>query len=255
MRMPVMFLGHGSPMNAIEHNEFTDEWSRIGKIYTPKAILMISAHWFTNGTYTQDAEYPQVINDMYGFPKELYEVNYQVKGDIHLSNKIIEYISRPVKINNNWGIDHGGWSVLNHMYPKRDIPVVQMSIDANASEEDHFRMGQELSRLRDEEVLIIGSGNIVHNLRKARLEIGHGYEWNIEFDQFIKNAIEIEDYLQVLNYQNFGEVAKLSVPTTEHFDPLLYVLGAVYKKDKLRVFNEAHIAGALSMTSYIFESE
>lgn len=251
--MPAIFVGHGSPMNAIEDNRYTREWHKLGKRIRPKAILMISAHWFTNGTFTQDAPDPEIINDMYGFPKELYEVNYRVKGSDELSDLVLSSISRPIQIRNNWGIDHGAWSVLVHMYPDRKIPVVQLSVDAGAEPQDHFRIGQELRFLRDREILVIGSGNIVHNLRRSSFERQDGYDWNVEFDHSIKDSITTGDHEAVLSYPEKGEVARLAVPTTDHFDPLFYVLGASSKVDNITVFNEAQIGGALSMTSYVFE--
>jgi len=253
MRMPVLFVGHGSPMNAIEDNEFTREWSRIGRQIRPKAILMVSAHWFTKGSFTQTDENPEVINDMYGFPDELYRLNYRVKGSAELGQKVVSAVHRPVEIRDNWGIDHGAWSVLVHMYPDRDIPVVQLSVDASASPEDHFQIGRELQGLRDQGILIIGSGNIVHNLRMVSFRETRGFDWNIEFDAYIRDALKEGRVNDVLNYRDKGDAARLAVPTTDHFDPLFYVLGASDGTDRLSVFNEAAVAGSLSMTSYLFE--
>jgi len=252
MKLPVLFIGHGTPMNAIEQNAFTASWQALGKKMKPKGILMISAHWYTRGTWTQDSDMPSVINDMYGFPRELYAVNYAVHGDRQLTEKTLALLTPDIAINNAWGIDHGAWSVLTHMYPKRDIPVVQLSIDANKTPEEHFKVGQKLRRLRDEGYLIIGSGNIVHNLRRVAFNKTEGYEWADTFDQKIKEAIVAKAFDRCVHYSDFGEVAKLSVPTTEHFDPLLYVLGAAEKQDDVSIFNEATVMGSLSMTSYIF---
>jgi len=254
MKMPVLFVGHGSPMNAIEDNEFTREWKRIGSLIRPKAILMISAHWFTKGSFTQDEENPKVVNDMYGFPDELYNLNYQVRGDSELSRLVLSSLTSPVEIRNNWGIDHGAWSVLVHMYPGRDIPVVQLSVDALGSPEDHYRIGRELRGLREKGILIIGSGNVVHNLRMVAFEKTGGYDWGIDFDSFIRDSIRGGDFPGVLGYRDRGEEARLAVPTTDHFDPLLYILGASDSSDEVTVFNEACMAGSLSMTSYLFES-
>jgi len=251
--MPVLFVGHGSPMNAIEDNEFTREWNRIGRMIKPKAVLMVSAHWFTKGSFTQDDENPRVINDMYGFPEELYNLNYRPGGSAELGKLIMSTVTKQVQIRNDWGIDHGAWSVLVHMYPKRDIPVVQLSVDASALPEDHFKIGRELRSLRERGILIIGSGNIVHNLRLASFQEQGGYDWNIDFDRYIRDAIKEGEMKKVLAYKERGESARLAVPTTDHFDPLLYVLGASNRSDSLSVFNEASVAGALSMTSYLFE--
>lgn len=253
MSMPILFVGHGSPMNAIEHNEYTREWDRIGQKIKPKAILMVSAHWFTKGTFVQDEENPMIINDMYGFPDELYKVGYQVKGSKSLTQNILNQLNQKVSVNNSWGIDHGAWSVLNHMYPKKDIPVVQLSINAMGTSEEHYRIGNQLKDLRDEEILIIGSGNIVHNLRRVSFDMTKGYEWNESFDASIKQAILEKRFDTVINYKEMGEMAELSVPSTDHFDPLLFILGASKKEDKIHVFNEGSVAGALSMTSYLFE--
>lgn len=251
MRMPAIFVGHGSPMNALEDNSYTREWQKIGQAYRPKAILMVSAHWFTKGTYTQDADEPQVINDMYGFPKALYNLNYQVKGSQELTDLILSSSKRDIKVNNDWGIDHGAWSVLNHMYPNRDIPVVQLSVNALADEDEHLHIGEEMRALRDKGIMIIGSGNVVHNLRMADASVAGGYDWNVEFDRFIKSQIDARNLEALVDYKSIGDIAKLAAPTTDHFDPLFYVMGASYEDDKVTVFNEDYLAGGLSMTSYL----
>ena len=253
MRMPALFVGHGSPMNAIEDNIFTREWKRIGLSVKPKAILMISAHWFTRGTRIQDKEEPDVINDMYGFPRELYELDYRVKGSKELSDTITRSLSVPVEARNDWGLDHGAWSVLVHMYPQKEIPVVQISVNDQASPEDHYKLGCELKSFRDEGVFIIGSGNVVHNLRLMDLNRPHsGTEWSNSFDHYVKDSILKRDYSSVMNYTSQKESSDLAVPTTDHLDPLFYVLGASDEKDNITVLNEARILGSLSMTSYLF---
>lgn len=253
MKQPAIFVGHGTPMNAIENNAFTESWRELGERIKPKAILMVSAHWFTRGTYTQDDKAPRVINDMYGFPKPLYEVNYQVAGLKELTDRVMAQVSPDVAINNEWGIDHGAWSVLTHMYPNKDIPVVQLSVDAQKSPAEHFEIGKKLAALREEGYLIMGSGNIVHNLRRVDFGRRDGYAWADEFDGYIKEAILSGDFDKCINYASQGDIAKYAVPTTDHYDPLLYVLGAASTEDKVTVFNEASVMGALSMTSYIFE--
>lgn len=177
MALPVIFIGHGSPMNAIESNEFTTQWQKIGQEIQPKAILMISAHWFVKETYIQNAHQPKTINDLYRFPKELYKIQYKVSGDPLLTQTILNRLTVPITVNNNWGIDHGAWSVLNQMYPNQDIPVVQLSINATLSPEEKFKIGQQLKGLRNEEILIIGSGNIVHNLSRFNVNLIDPYPW------------------------------------------------------------------------------
>lgn len=253
MTLPVIFIGHGSPMNAIETNPFSEQWQSLGKRIKPKAILMISAHWFTKHTYIQSTEYPRVINDMYGFPKALYEVNYQVKGDAILTRTLLERLTVPVEVNDDWGIDHGAWSVLNHMYPNRDIPVVQLSVHSGLSPEEKYKIGQQLRGLRNEGVLIIGSGNIVHNLSKMTPNRSDPFPWAEKFNNFIRSAILESNHEKCLYYYRLENAAHLSVPISDHFDPLLYVLGASLKDDRVTVFNDALLWGSLSMTSYIFE--
>lgn len=251
--MPVLFVGHGSPMNAIEDNEFTRTWKKLAMVIPkPKAILMVSAHWYTKETRVNDSEIPEMIYDMYGFPDELYELKHPVSGAPLLAHKTISLIRKEVLVDNSWGYDHGAWSVLVHMYPEADIPVFQLSIDRHAANNVHYKIGQELSKLRDEGVLIIGSGNIVHNLGMVNWSIDGGFPWALEFDQYIKDKILNKQYSDVVNYHLAGSSANLAVPTTEHFLPLLYVLGAVKEDDRVSVFNEKCVLGSVSMTGYLF---
>jgi 4,5-DOPA dioxygenase extradiol len=253
-RMPALFIGHGSPMNAIENNEYTKAWEEIGKqIAKPEAILSISAHWYTKGTKISDAPKPKVIYDMYGFPDALYHVNYQPDGSPKLAHDTISLISREVKPDNSWGIDHGTWSVLCRMFPKADIPVYQMSVDADADFETHFKIGRELASLRDSGVMILGSGNVVHNLSRVNWDMQGGYPWALEFDEYVKKEIVTGQYDDVLDYSKAGPSAALAFNTPDHFDPLLYILGASNQSDKLTVFNDSCTLGALSMTCYLFE--
>lgn len=252
--MPVIFIGHGSPMNAVEDNEYTGAWKETGlKIGKPDAILSISAHWVTNGTKINDSEKPKTIYDMYGFPKELYRVAYDAPGAPELAHETIKLIGREVKIDNNWGIDHGTWSVLCKMYPDADIPVFQLSIDQHASAEEHYMTGKTLSPLREKGVLIFGSGNVVHNLSKVDFKMQGGYSWAEIFDEYIKNKIISRQYEDVIDYKSAGESSAQAFYTTEHFYPLLYVLGASGYNDKLTVFNDSFTLGSLSMTSYLFD--
>ncbi|HSN58557.1 MAG TPA: 4,5-DOPA dioxygenase extradiol, partial [Clostridiaceae bacterium] len=186
-KMPALFVGHGSPMNAIEDNEYSRGWKEIAKkIPKPEAILSVSAHWYTDGTKVSDAANPKTIYDMYGFPDELYNVAYNAPGAPELAHAAKELISNHVQIDNSWGLDHGTWSVLHRMYPDSDIPVFQLSIDSRTSFGDHFRIGREIAALREKGVLILGSGNIVHNLALVKWGMAGGFPWAVEFDSYIK---------------------------------------------------------------------
>ena len=254
-KMPVLFLGHGSPMNAIEENEFTRSWVDIGvNLPKPKAILSISAHWFTDGTRICDELHPKQIYDMYGFPRELYELKYPVLGSPEYAHITMGVLRKEVSIDNSWGIDHGTWSVLCHMFPKADIPVYQLCIDRRLDAEAHYMLGQELSSLRDQGVLILGSGNVVHNLAKINWELENGYPWAEEFDAYIKEAILEGNHHKVIHYEQSGKSSEMAFVTPEHFYPLLYVLGAAGLSNSVQVYNDACILGSLSMTGYIFET-
>lgn len=251
-KMPVVFIGHGSPMNAIQNNEFTENWRKIAKsIPKPKVILCVSAHWYTKGSKTSDEKNPRTVYDMYGFPKELYEATYDAKGSPQTAEFIKWLLKDKVQIDNSWGIDHGTWSILKHMYPISDIPVLQLSIDSKIDKKSHYELGQALKPLRDKGVLILGSGNIVHNLPKVNWEMNEGYEWAYEFDNYIKQNILEGNYENVLDYENSGESYKLALETPEHFYPLFYVLGACEKGEKVKVYNDKCILGSISMTSFM----
>ena len=252
-RMPVLFVGHGSPMNAISDNRYTNEWKRIAKsIPHPKAILSFSAHWYTKGTRIMETKNPKTVHDIYGFPQELYDLDYRVKGAPWLSKKASELISRTARFDDSWGIDHGTWSVLVHMYLKRDVPVVQVSIDAEASLQEQYEIGRQLNSLREQGVLIFASGNIVHNLGRVNWEMPEqGYEWANEFDHYIYENIMSRNHDGILNYPQLGSIAHLAVPTQDHFLPLLVALGASDETDQIEVFNQSGELGSLSMTSYL----
>lgn len=253
-RMPALFVGHGSPMNAIEKNQFTAQWETLGnQIPRPEAILSISAHWFTSGSKVTDSPSPKMVYDMYGFPDALYRVVYQAPGSPAFSHQTKNLISTHVDIDNTWGIDHGTWSVLCRMYPRADIPVFQLSVDRNASFEDYFRIGRELSALREQGVLIFGSGNVVHNLARVQWEREGGYPWAEEFDSYIRQNILDGSYENVIHFEKAGSSASLAFTTADHFAPLLYVLGASDGKDRVSVFNSACVLGSLSMTGYLFD--
>lgn len=254
-KMPVIFVGHGSPMNAIEDNDYSRTWKTIAtKIPKPKVIISISAHWFTKGTKIMNEEEPKTIYDMYGFPKELYEIVYNPPGCPTVAKKCKEMISKDTEYDNSWGVDHGTWSVLVHMYPERDIPVFQISVDAYAPPEAHYKIGKELRALREEGALIFGTGNIVHNLRLVDWHMGtKGFDWAYEFDDYIYENIIRKNHADILKYKEKCVAAKEAVPTPDHFYPLLYVLGAVEEEDKVSVFNKSCELGSLTMTSYLWE--
>lgn len=254
-RMPVLFVGHGSPMNAIEDNTFSRAWSALGKtLEKPKAILSVSAHWFTRGTKVNDSPTPTMIYDMYGFPEELYRLKYPAPGSPELAYRVRSLIGELVTVDNTWGLDHGTWSVLHRVFPKADIPIVQLSINAMLTPAEHYAIGQKLRLLRDEGVLIFGSGNVVHNLSRVDWRMNDGQPWAQEFDQSIHQAILSSDHDSVIHYERIGESAQLSVPSMDHFAPLLYILGASDEDDTISVFNADCTLGSMSMTSYLFTS-
>jgi len=259
-QMPVLFLGHGSPMNAIGENEFAIAWRRIGKLLPkPAAILCVSAHWETRGTLVTAMERPETIHDFGGFPKELYDVNYPAPGDPELALKTKELITKyEVGLDQKWGLDHGCWSVVRQMYPAADVPVIQLSLDYTQGSHYHYELAKELALLRQKGVLIIGSGNIVHNLRMVDYEklddSEFGYDWAIEANEKMKSFILSDDHQSLIDYTSQGKAFHLSVPTPEHFLPLLYVLALKGEKDKVSLFNDKIVAGSLSMTSVLIEN-
>jgi len=255
-KMPALFVGHGSPMNTLEDNDFTRTWRELGKsLPHPKAILAISAHWETRGTYVTGMAQPQTIHDFGGFPRALFEYEYPAPGSEELVRLVQDAVKAPaVQVDQTWGLDHGTWSVLAHLYPQADIPVVQLSLDMRADPASHYRLGQALKELRRQGILIVGSGNIVHNLRMVSIEgrnfnIPRGHDWAVEFDETIKEAVVSGNHGTVIDYKKGGRPALLSVPTPEHYLPLLYILGLQDEQDKLSFFNESLVAGSLSMRS------
>lgn len=252
-RMPILFVGHGSPMNAISDNVYTKKWEEIAKdIPIPKAILVISAHWTTLKVSVNNIKNPPMIYDMYGFDQALYELKYPVQGSPDLAKQVIELMNEKCSIDNSWGIDHGAWSVLCKMYPMANIPVVQLSVGLDYSFEDYFEMGNQLSSLRDHGILIVASGNIVHNLRRIEWDNPKGAAFAQGFDTYIKKAIQTKEYQKVIEASKHPDFY-LAVPSKEHFVPILYILGALSSKDKLEVFNDDCILGSLSMTGYFFK--
>ena len=254
-RMPVLFLGHGSPMNAIEENQFVRGFREISKkIPTPNAILCISAHWFTKGTFVTSGEIQKTIHDFYGFPPELFAVQYPAKGNPELAKETVELLSpNPVIETDSWGLDHGAWSVIRHLYPEANIPVIQMSIDYTKSAQYHFELTEKLSKLRDKGILIIGSGNIIHNLRLIDWRnintVGAGWDWAIEARAKTNEWIMDGNYQNLINFEKQGTALQNAVPTPDHYLPLIYTLGLKKKTEEISLFNDELIGGSLSMTS------
>jgi len=248
--MPVLFIGHGSPMNAVEENEFSQAWAQQARnLPRPKAILCISAHWETSGTRVTAMERPQTIHDFYGFPSELAQKIYPANGSPELACLTQGLLTEKViQTDLGWGLDHGAWSVLCRMYPQADIPVVQLSLDRRNGPLYHYELGQKLRILRRKGILILGSGNIVHNLRAIESD-DVTYDWAEDFDSRCKNLILTGDHKALIAYQGMGDVARLSVPTPEHFLPLLYVLGAAEEHERVTFFAEKVTLGAISMRS------
>jgi 4,5-DOPA dioxygenase extradiol len=249
-KMPVLFVGHGSPMNAIEDNEFSRAWIDEGKtLPKPRAILCVSAHWVTRSTLVTAMDLPRTIYDMYGFPKELYEVKYPAPGSPDLAEQVRRIINKTtVQMDQKWGLDHGTWSVLHRMFPEANVPVIQMSLNANLQISDHYEVAKQLKELREEGVLIIGSGNIVHNLAMVEFR-DFAYDWATEFDTQIKNWILTDDHDPIINYQKQGLAAQLSINSGEHYIPLLYSLALKDEKEPISFFAEKVWGGSVSMRS------
>jgi 4,5-DOPA dioxygenase extradiol len=246
--MPVLFIGHGSPMNALEDNEFTRGWiNEVKTIPRPKGILCISAHWETQGVQVTAMPKPRTIHDFSGFPPELYEKQYPAPGSPKIARRVIEIIGKEKVVSDkDWGLDHGTWSVLCRMYPEADVPVVQLSLDRSITPARHFELGQKLQILRKEGILILGSGNVVHNLAMIVWE-NKAFEWAVEFDSKIKQHIIEDDLTPLIQYENMGRSAALSINSAEHYLPLLYTLGAKEKGEPIHFFNEKIWGGSLSM--------
>ena len=252
-KMPVLFLGHGSPMNAIEENEFVKGFRNIaGQIKKPKAILCVSAHWETRGTFVTAMQNPRTIHDFGGFPRELYEVQYPAPGSPELAKEAKELVKiSEVGFDDNWGLDHGAWSVIRHLYPGADVPVIQMSLDYYQKPQYHYDLARELSPLREKGVLIIGSGNMVHNLGMVdwrRLNESFSYEWAQEASEEMKQYILNDDHKSLINYQQLGRAFQLSAPTAEHYLPLLYTLALKGMNETVEIFNDKPVGGSITMT-------
>lgn len=255
--MPVLFVGHGTPMNAIDDNEFSREWKMLGgRLPHPEAILCISAHWMADASLVTAEEHPKTIHDFGGFPRELYAQQYPAQGSPKLASLIAERLDI-IGTASDWGLDHGTWSVMKHMYPLADIPVVQLSIDYSKTMREHYELGRELRFLRRMGVLIIGSGNMVHNLMMMRygadgdLNAEDAYDWAAEMNGVLKEKILSGDHRAVIDYRSLTANARLGVPTEEHYIPLVYSLGLQGGDDKIELFNDKIVGSSISMTSLV----
>ena len=254
-KMPVLFIGHGSPMNAIEDNEFSRRWKQMGKdIPLPKAVVVISAHWLTKGTMVTAMPNPKTIHDFGGFPQALFDVQYPAPGDPELAGEIQKLITNPaVELDYDWGLDHGTWSVVKHMYPDADIPVLQLSIDYYKPAVYHYELAKQLLALRKKGVLIFGSGNMVHNLRMVAWdklnEPEYGFDWALEMNDIFKNKISNGFHKELIQYEKLNKAATLAIPSPDHYYPLLYILALQTNNDKVEFFNDKAVGGSLTMTS------
>ncbi|MEZ5002146.1 MAG: 4,5-DOPA dioxygenase extradiol [Chitinophagales bacterium] len=252
--MPVLFLGHGSPMNAIEENEFVAGFRKVGKEITkPNAILCISAHWETKGTFVTAMQHPPTIHDFGGFPQALFDVQYPAPGSPELAQATQQLVtSTHVGLDDKWGLDHGAWSVIKHLYPNADIPVIQMSIDYTQPGRYHYALAKEISSLREKGVLIIGSGNMVHNLRMVawnKLNQAYAFDWATEANEKMKSHILNGDHQPLIDFRSQGKAFHLAIPTPEHYLPLLYTLALADPKEQISLFNDKPVGGSLTMTS------
>ena len=254
--MPVLFIGHGSPMNGIEDNDLSRRWTAMAKeIPTPTAVLVVSAHWFTKGTKITAMDFPQTIHDFGGFPKELFAVQYKAPGSPALAKETAALLhSAQVELDHDWGLDHGTWTIIRHMYPKANIPVLQLSIDYTKGPQYHYDLSKELFALRKKGVLIVGSGNMVHNLPLLAWDKGtdYGYDWATTIDTKFKHLITQGDFQPLINYSSLGRESQLAIPTPEHYLPLMYILGLKGKADNTTIFNDKAGLGSLTMTSVKF---
>ncbi|WP_449500950.1 4,5-DOPA-extradiol-dioxygenase [Aestuariibaculum lutulentum] len=253
-KMPVLFLGHGSPMNAIEENEFVRNFRKLGQELTrPNAILCISAHWETRGTYVTAMQNPPTIHDFGGFPQALFDVEYPAPGSPELAQETKNIITKTeVGLDEKWGLDHGAWSVIKHLYPNADIPVIQMSIDYTQSPKYHYELAKQINKLRHKGVLIVGSGNMVHNLRMVawnKLNEEYAYDWATEANEKMKSFILNNNHNSLINFRSQGKAFDLAIPTPEHYLPLLYALALKEEDEKVTLFNDKPVAGSLTMTS------
>lgn len=251
--MPCVFLGHGTPLNVLADNVWTRSWRRIGlTLPRPRAILSVSAHWCTQGVGVTAMEAPPTIHDFGGFPKEMYDIRYPAPGDPTLAHRVCELLAPlPIVPDQSWGLDHGTWSVLAKAYPDADIPVVQLSIDMTQPAAFHFSVGTHLAPLRDEGVLILGTGNVVHNLMLRQRHSDFAYAWAIKFNDFVREHLLAHEFGALIDYESLGEAAALSAPTPDHYYPLLYAAGAA-GDDEAAIEIDGVYEGAMSMLSVVF---
>lgn len=252
-KMPVLFLGHGSPMNAIEENKFVQGWREIGQeIPRPNAILCISAHWETKGTKVTNLQYPPTIHDFYGFPKELFAVEYPAPGLPALAKEIADYVDySPVGLSDDWGFDHGAWSVIKFLYANADVPMLELSLDVNKSPQEHYELAKELQALRYKGVLIVGSGNVVHNLRTLDWHSPNtGFDWAEEANEAFKKIMLNGHHSDLFRFQQQAKAHELAVPTPEHYLPAVYALALQTDQDEVTAFNDELIYGSLGMLSF-----
>lgn len=255
--MPVLFVGHGSPMNGIEDNAFSRRWTAMAQeIPTPKAVLVVSAHWFSQGTKVTAMDFPQTIHDFGGFPQALFDVQYPAPGSIAVAKETASLIrSAHVELDHDWGLDHGTWTIVRHMYPEANIPVLQLSIDYTKGPQYHYDLARELYSLRKKGVLIMGSGNMVHNLRMIawnKINDSYGFDWALELNNKFKQLIADGNHQALINYQTISKDIPLAIPTPDHYIPLMYTLGLKGKADDVSFFNDQAVAGSLTMTSVKF---
>ena len=255
---PVFFIGHGSPMNGIENNVFSNQWKKIGEtIDLPSAVLVISAHWLTKGTQVTAMKEPKTIHDFGGFPQALFDVQYPAPGSPFLAGETAKLItSTDVGLDHDWGLDHGTWTVVRHMFPEANVPVLQLSIDYNQPAVYHYNLAKQLYDLRKRGVLIIGSGNMIHNLRmldwRSMDAPGFGFDWAIELNEIFKKKILSKDHNALVDYEKLSKNAKLAIPTPDHYYPMIYNLALQSDKDAIEFFNDDYVGGSLSMTSFRF---
>lgn len=262
VKQPVLFMGHGSPMNAIENNEFSAYWKTLAALLTPpKAVICVSAHWLTNGTKITAMDHPKTIHDFGGFPKALFDVKYPAPGNPELAKETKALIkTTDVALDHDWGLDHGSWSVICQMFPNADIPVLQLSIDYSKPAQYHYDLAKQLSDLRKKGVLIMGSGNMVHNLgmigfgpkkegESFDFNKEYGYDWALEMKEIFHQKITNRNHTDLINYQKLHKDALLAIPTPDHYYPLMYALGLQDDKEELTIFNDKAVAGSLTMTS------
>ncbi len=252
--LPTVFIGHGSPANVLAHNEFTQSLASLGtSLPVPQAILVVSAHWITKGTFVSVSKKPETIYDFYGFPEEMYKITYPAPGASEWAKKIPSLVQHTkVEIDEKMGLDHGAWTVLRHMYPKANVPVFQLSIDMSKPMEYHYQIGRELRGLRKRGVLILGSGNIVHNLRLVdwRGEDVNAFDWAIEFDEFVKKNLNAGNHQPLLKYDQQGSSARQAVPTNDHYIPMIYILGLQEKNEDLQFTFEGFQYASVSMRCF-----